>query len=60
MNKPVKKKGAFSRVVQNGQKKVPTTASTKALLFTLGNEDHKRIAQLIAKWLEQDERKKSK
>jgi hypothetical protein len=60
MNGTSKKTGTFSKIMHRGQKKVPTTANTRALLLTLSDDDHKRIAAVISHWLEEDLQKQKK
>ncbi|MBO1256228.1 hypothetical protein J3L16_11105 [Alteromonas sp. 5E99-2] len=49
---------AFQRVMKKGQTKVKTTPNTKALLCELTEHNHKLIAKIIAKWLDDDGKNK--
>ncbi|MEC8231502.1 MAG: hypothetical protein AAF364_14145 [Pseudomonadota bacterium] len=46
------KHSPFLRIMQKGHKKTGYKKTSGNLLLTLSENDHKRIAQLIAKWIE--------
>ncbi|WP_338517700.1 hypothetical protein [Alteromonas gracilis] len=46
------KHSPFSRIMQKGHKKTGYKQTSGKLLLALSEDDHKRIAQLVAKWLE--------
>lgn len=57
MNKPSKvkpKTSPFSRIMAKGQARAGYKPTSGDLLMQLSENDHKRIATLIAKWLETD------
>lgn len=57
MNKPNSTKpqsSALSRMMAKGQAKTRYKPSSGKLLMQLSENDHKRIALLISKWLEGD------
>lgn len=44
----------LTRIMTNGQKKVRTTKKTRLLLGEMSKNNHMLIAQLIARWLDED------
>ncbi|MFC3093552.1 hypothetical protein [Alteromonas sediminis] len=49
-----KQKSPLQRIFENGKEKVAVSKNTRELLPIFAENDHKKIALLIAKWLEQD------
>jgi hypothetical protein len=47
------KHSPFSRIMQKGHKKTRYKKASGKLLLQLSENDHKRIATLIAKWLDE-------
>jgi len=52
------KSSPFSRIMQKGQKKTGFNTRKGKLLMSMSEEDHKRMALLIQKWLVNDETRK--
>lgn len=44
----------FSRIMQKGQSKTGYKAKKGKFLMCMSDNDHKQIARLIAKWLDDD------
>ncbi|AUC88521.1 MAG: hypothetical protein CL600_08620 [Alteromonas sp.] len=60
VNKPKNTKpqsSTLSRMMAKGQAKTRYKPSSGKLLMQLSENDHKRIALLISKWLKSDDRK---
>ncbi|MDF2180415.1 hypothetical protein P2G88_19320 [Aliiglaciecola sp. CAU 1673] len=55
-----KPQGALGRLYARQQPKVRANAKKAALLKSFAEEDYVRIAQLIKKWLDVDEKNKGK
>lgn len=56
MSKPAQSSsGALHKLYQKQQPKLGTKKGTSRLLTTFAEDDYKRIAALIAKWLEESE-----
>ena len=52
---PTQKTSPLSRILARGQQKVDFKKDKASLLMQFSEKDHRRIAQLIAKWLEDSE-----
>ncbi|MDB2330761.1 hypothetical protein N9V74_03515 [Alteromonas sp.] len=49
------KPSAFTRIMHRGHRKVGFKKSTSDLIMQFSAEDHKRIASVIASWLDKKE-----
>ncbi|WP_156896255.1 hypothetical protein [Aestuariibacter salexigens] len=56
MPRSEKTRSPLSRLYQRQQGKVNPSARQGALLKTFAEDDYKRIAKLIQRWLQEDER----
>ncbi|MCW8092062.1 hypothetical protein [Alteromonas sp. ASW11-130] len=52
-----KKPSPFSQLMQKGHRKVKYSSQKSDVLMLFSEQEHRRIATLIKKWLKEDEQK---
>ncbi|MBJ2130354.1 hypothetical protein JC525_15595 [Alteromonas sp. IB21] len=52
ISSPKNSSSPFSRIMRNGHQKTGYKVRNGELLMCMSEDDHKRIARLISKWLE--------